>query len=78
MICAPLAGGLTEEVLRELTTILPKKPDVIEWRVDYFRNTGNLPEVIEVAKHIKEAAGEIPIEELRAVLGTMRASVSGR
>jgi 3-dehydroquinate dehydratase-1 len=48
-------------VLRELAVILPKQPDVLEWRIDYFRNIGNLPEVLEVANAIREAAGQIPI-----------------
>ena len=61
MICTPLVGRLKEEVLRELAVILPKQPDVIEWRVDYFRSVGNLPEVLEIAKQIKAAAGRIPI-----------------
>jgi 3-dehydroquinate dehydratase-1 len=61
LICTPLVGRLKEEVLRELAVILPKKPDVIEWRIDYFGNIGDLAEVLEVAKYIKEAAGHIPI-----------------
>jgi 3-dehydroquinate dehydratase-1 len=61
LICTPLVGKLKEEVLRELAAILPKKPDVIEWRIDHFRNIGNLPEVLEVARQIREAAGQIPI-----------------
>jgi 3-dehydroquinate dehydratase-1 len=61
LICTPLVGRRKEEVLRELAVILPKQPDVLEWRIDYFRNIGNLAEVLEVARHIKEAAGQIPI-----------------
>lgn len=61
LICTPLVGRLKEEVLRELAVILPKQPDVIEWRVDHFRNIGNLSEVLEVARQIREAAGPIPI-----------------
>lgn len=61
MICTPLVGSSRAEVLRELAVILLKQPDVIEWRMDYFRNIGNLPEVLAVARSIKEAAGTIPI-----------------
>ena len=61
LVCTPLVGRRQEEVLRELAVILPKKADVIEWRIDYFSHSGDLPEVLEVAKRIKEAAGQIPI-----------------
>jgi len=61
LICTPLVGRLKEEVLRELAVILPKEPDVIEWRIDYFKNIGDLAEVLELARTIKEAAGPIPI-----------------
>ena len=61
MICTPLVGGRKEDVLRELAVILPKEPDVIEWRIDYFKNIGDLAEVLELARTIKEAAGPIPI-----------------
>ena len=61
MICTPLVGRLKEDVLRELAIILPKKPDVIEWRIDHFRNIENLTEVLGLARHIREATGQIPI-----------------
>jgi 3-dehydroquinate dehydratase-1 len=61
LICTPLVGRLKQEVFRELAVILPKHPDVIEWRIDHFRNIADLREVLEVARHIREASGPIPI-----------------
>jgi 3-dehydroquinate dehydratase-1 len=48
-------------VASELAVILLKQPDVIEWRIDFFRPIGNLAEVLAAARHIREAAGPIPI-----------------
>ncbi len=61
MICTPLVGKTPEAVLGELSIILPKTPDVIEWRVDFFKDIANTATVIDVAGLIKKAAGAIPI-----------------
>jgi 3-dehydroquinate dehydratase-1 len=61
LICTPLVGRTREAILGELAIILAKKPDLIEWRVDFFEGIGNTPLVIELAGNIKQAAGAIPI-----------------
>jgi 3-dehydroquinate dehydratase-1 len=61
LICTPLVGRTPEAVLGELAIVLPKRPDLIEWRVDFFEEVGNTATVIEVAGQIKQAAGAIPI-----------------
>jgi 3-dehydroquinate dehydratase-1 len=61
LICTPLVGRTRAAVLSELAVILPKRPDIIEWRVDYFSDIGNTPAIIELAAQLKAAAGEIPI-----------------
>ena len=61
LICTPVVGKSREDILAELAIVLPKKPDIIEWRVDFFEDIGNTVTVIDVATHIREAAGDIPI-----------------
>lgn len=61
LICTPLVGRSKDEVLRELAVVLPKQPDILEWRVDGFRNVGNLTEVLELAGCIREAVGRLPV-----------------
>jgi 3-dehydroquinate dehydratase I len=61
LICTPLVGKTPEAVINELAVVLPKRPDVIEWRVDFFEEIGTLATVIDVAGRIKQAAGAIPI-----------------
>ena len=41
LICTPLVGKTPEEVLGELQVVLPKKPDLIEWRVECTRCRGH-------------------------------------
>lgn len=61
LICTPLVGKTAQSVFEELAIVLPKKPDLIEWRVDFFSNIGDTALVIDVASRIREAAGAIPI-----------------
>ena len=40
LICTPLVGRTRDAVLAEVDAVLPKKPDVLEWRVDFFAVLG--------------------------------------
>jgi 3-dehydroquinate dehydratase-1 len=61
LICTPLVGKTPEAVINEVAVVLPKRPDVLEWRVDFFEDIGDSATVIDVAGRIKKAAGAIPI-----------------
>src|SRR5450755_2309009 len=61
LICTPLVGRSRERVLAEAASVVPKKPDVIEWRVDFFDAIGDTATVLDVARALRTAAGELPI-----------------
>ncbi len=61
LICTPLVGRKQETVLTELADVLEKKPDIIEWRADFFDAIGKTDEVVALANKIKEIAGDLPI-----------------
>jgi 3-dehydroquinate dehydratase I len=61
VICTPLVGSTPAELLAEVASVLPKQPDVIEWRVDYFAALGDTPTVIDTAHRLKAACGNLPI-----------------
>lgn len=61
VICTPLVGRTVDAVLAELGAVLPKAPDVIEWRVDFFEPIGDAAIVIDTARRLKAGAGAIPI-----------------
>lgn len=61
LICTPLVGRTRNKILAELDMLLAKQPDILEWRVDFFDDIGNTAAVIEMARSIKQAAGEIPL-----------------
>lgn len=59
-ICTPLTGKNKEEILDELETIVPKQPDLIEWRVDFLKEIGNLEYVLSITEEITSYS-KIPI-----------------
>lgn len=61
IICTPLVGRTRDAVLVEVQRVVPKKPDILEWRVDFFESIGNHAEVISLAADIRAAAGGIPV-----------------
>lgn len=60
-IITPLVGKTRNEVLNEVAAIVPKKPDLIEWRIDFFQAIGDIPAVIDTALAIRDAANGIPV-----------------
>ena len=61
LICSPLVGRTRERLAAEAATVVAKKPDVIEWRVDYFDAIADAMAVVDVAGALRKAAGDMPI-----------------
>jgi 3-dehydroquinate dehydratase I len=60
-ICAPVVGRTRDALLAETAVVAAKKPDLIEWRVDFFEGIADASVVAELAGRIKAAAKGIPI-----------------
>lgn len=60
-ICTPLVGRTPEKILSELDTIVAKKPDIIEWRVDFFEGIGDTEAVLKLSSVIRQKAEGIPL-----------------
>lgn len=60
MICTPLIGQTKEELFHEVEVLVEKKPDVIEWRADFFTHLNDKEQVIETLKGMVEKANKIP------------------
>lgn len=61
LVCTPLTGRATAELKAELGAILPKSPDLIEWRVDYFEAIADMDQVLAAAAELRRLAGSRPI-----------------
>jgi 3-dehydroquinate dehydratase-1 len=60
-IITPLVGATPEAIAGELAAIVPRKPDLIEWRIDFFEAIGDTGRVIDTARAIRAAAAGIPV-----------------
>ncbi len=60
-IITPLVGKTRAEILAEVAAIVPKKPDLLEWRIDFFTAIGDSRAVVETALAIRQAAAGIPV-----------------
>jgi 3-dehydroquinate dehydratase-1 len=61
LIITPLVGRTRADVLDEVAAIAAKKPDLLEWRIDFFEGIGDTAQVIETARAIRSAAAGIPV-----------------
>jgi 3-dehydroquinate dehydratase-1 len=60
-LCTPLVGRTHAQVLSELALVLPKQPDLLEWRVDFFAGIGDTAAVLDLACAIRAAARNVPV-----------------
>ena len=60
-ICTPLVGRTRAQVLAEVALVVAKQPDLLEWRVDFFQEIGNVAAVVALAGEIRQAAGGLPV-----------------
>lgn len=60
-IITPLVGKTLAAILDEVAAIVPKAPDLLEWRVDFFENIADIKAVVDAARAIRQAAGGIPV-----------------
>jgi len=60
-ICTPLVCRTRERLLAEVASILPKLPDLLEWRVDHFGAIADTAAVIATLRELRATAGGLPI-----------------
>lgn len=61
LICTPLVARDEPSVLRELAVVCAKRPDLIEWRIDFFAGIADSARVVALAREIRKQAGSVPI-----------------
>lgn len=70
-ICVPIVGVTREDILKAADEIKKLGADVVEWRVDWYKDIFDSKETEETMKQLREALGEIPL------LFTFRTSKEG-
>lgn len=60
-ICVPLVGKTNEEIISEAKGLKNLKLDLVEWRVDHYKDVENLSKVKEILVELREILKELPI-----------------
>ncbi|GAA0370664.1 type I 3-dehydroquinate dehydratase [Bacillus horti] len=60
-IVVPIISSQEEAILKECEQIVSKKPDLIEWRADFFTDLADVEKVKHIIGELKLIAQEIPI-----------------
>lgn len=60
-VCAPLVARTTTALIEECAAVASRKPDLLEWRVDFFEAIGDAPAVLSAGRQLRAAAAGIPI-----------------
>ncbi|MFK3937198.1 type I 3-dehydroquinate dehydratase [Alkalihalobacillus sp. NPDC078783] len=60
-ICCSLIGSTEAQLVEEITLIQSKKPDVIEWRADFFNELKDTNAVLSVLNSFRNILGETPL-----------------
>ena len=78
LICAPLVGAGRDELLAEAAAAVAAQCDIVEWRVDYFRDIGTTSAVVEAGRALRAALGGMPVLFTRRSVaeGGQRVSIS--
>ena len=69
-ICVPVTGSKKEEITLEMKAIAGSSCDLIEWRVDFFKNCKDLKRINEIMEYIRSFTE-------KPVIATFRSSFEG-
>lgn len=60
-ICVPLVGSSDESLLEEVSFLKTLKADIVEWRIDYYKNVEKFEAVKKILSKLRAALGELPL-----------------
>lgn len=61
LVCAPLVACDLPGLEAEAAAVLAGRPDLLEWRVDFFQAIGDTSRVVEACAMLRRVAGTTPI-----------------
>ena len=60
-VCAPLVARERAALIAEARQACALRPDLLEWRIDFFSAFADRDEVLAAARELRAAAGDLPI-----------------
>lgn len=60
-IAVPITGATQMEILEQADKVKAAKPDLIEWRIDFFEDVTNFEKLNETADGLRKTLGDVPL-----------------
>ncbi|WP_010098850.1 type I 3-dehydroquinate dehydratase [Ornithinibacillus scapharcae] len=60
-IIVPIVGRTKQEIIEGIESVLPLKPDIMEWRVDFFEDVRDIHTVELLLMRIREKLANVPL-----------------
>lgn len=60
-VCIPVTGKTECEIIEEVKEVIKQEPDLVEWRVDCFKDGKEIGKVCKLLKTINDILGNIPL-----------------
>lgn len=70
-VCTPITGRQLADLLQECKQSITHKPDLLEWRADFFESIRDCDQLLHALQELRQAAGSTPI------LFTIRSAAEG-
>jgi len=61
LVCVPLTGRTRAQILEEMRGVIATRPDLVEWRADFYAGIGDQADVLETCALLVRAAQGIPL-----------------
>ncbi|MBV1756624.1 MAG: type I 3-dehydroquinate dehydratase [Dethiosulfatibacter sp.] len=61
LICIPIISSEKQTIIEDFKDAVDLNPDLVEWRVDYFEDNGDVEKIKDVLYQIKELTQNIPV-----------------
>ena len=61
LVCCPLVARTADDLLAEADRVIGRRPDILEWRVDFFGDIADTQTVRATAARLRKLAGSLPV-----------------
>ncbi|WP_457575633.1 type I 3-dehydroquinate dehydratase [Desulfomarina sp.] len=61
LVCLPLMAELKDQLLQEAEDLISMGPDLLEWRVDAYRDVENTRLCLDVLEELRAVTGTVPL-----------------
>lgn len=60
-IAVPVMGSNNENIMKEIAYLKEIKLDVVEWRIDYYKDVEDIEKLKEILGQVRKALGDMPL-----------------